>query len=183
MKLSRGEKFTVVDSSGAEVDAISSTGLLTANNITVKTGGYLTFDGGAVKEYSEILSLSSGGLSPSTCPCYGVTTINMTGTDPSTSPLLLTMGAPFAGVRKTLVFNSTAAYINTIDVDLGAGVGVSGSTTNRFIAFSTLATVPQVVNLVGISTALWSVTSIDSTIAGGFSAATGIRAATAARTS
>ena len=180
MRLSFGEDILVMDSSGTEKTVITSTGGLSVGNIT--STGTLTING-ANDRFVETLSYSSGSISPSSMTAYGVSVINMTGTDPSTSPTLATLGVPIPGVRKTILFNSTAAYINTIDVDLGAGVGVSGSTTNRFLAFSTLATTPQVINLIGLTTALWGVTSIDSTVAGGFGAPTGIRAVTAARTS
>lgn len=132
--------------------------------------------------YVETLAWSSGGVTPSTATSYGVTYISMTGTDPSTSPYTVSLAAPIAGIEKTIVLDSTAAWINTIDVDLGAGVGVDGSTTNRFISFSTLATAPQSIKLVGVSTALWEVLSVNSTL-GGWGLATGIRSGTAARTS
>lgn len=131
--------------------------------------------------YNETLSWSSGGVTPSTATAYGLTYISMTGTDPSTSPYTVSLAAPIAGVEKTIVLDSTAAWINTIDVDLGAGVGVDGSTTNRFISFSTLAAKPQSVTLVGVSTALWEVKNVNSTSVWGV--ASGIRSGTAARTS
>jgi hypothetical protein len=135
--------------------------------------------------YVETLTASSGGVTPSTATAYGVTLINCAAGDLSTSPRLITLAAPITGVEKTIVFGSTAAYINTLDVDLGGDAGVAhitGSTTARFIAFSSLATEYQTVTLVGLSTALWGVKSVDSTV-GGFGVATGIRSATAARTS
>jgi hypothetical protein len=135
--------------------------------------------------YVETLTCSSGGVSPSTATAYGVTRVNVAAGDPSTSPRLITLGVPIPGVEKTIIFASTAAYVNTLDVDLGAGAGVghlTDSTTARFIAFSSLATEWQTVKLVGLSTALWGVLAVDSTI-GGFGVATGIRSLTAARTS
>jgi hypothetical protein len=116
---------------------------------------------------------------------YGISWVQIAAGDPSTSVRLATMGAPRTGVTKTIVFATTVAYINTLDIDVGAGVGVghiTGSTTARYIAFSTLATEYQTVNLVGLSTALWGVMSVDSTV-GGFGSAEGIRSLTAARTS
>lgn len=183
MKLSRGEKITVVDSSGAEIDIMTSTGLLTADNITLNAGGIIDYSGGAYsKGYVETLNWSSGGVTPSTMTNYGISFISMTGTDPSTSPATVTLAAPLPGVEKTIVLDSTAAYANTIDIDLGAGVGQDGSTTNRFIGFSTLATQNQCVRLIGLSTSEWAVMGVNSTI-GSYGAATGIRALTAARTS
>ena len=131
--------------------------------------------------YVETLSWSSGGLTPSTATAYGLTYISMTGADPSSSPRTLTLAAPIAGIEKTIVLDSTAAYANTIDIDLGADVGVDGSTTNRFISFSTLAALPQSVTLIGVSTALWEVKNVNSTSVWGV--ASGIRSGTAARTS
>lgn len=151
-----------------EFRVIGSTGLLYSN--------------GTPLNYVEILNWSSGGVTPSTATAYGVTYISMTGGDPSTSPRTVTLASPIPGVEKTIILDSTAAYVNTIDVDLGAGVGVDGSTTNRYIAFSTLATVQQTVNLVGLTTALWGVKSADTT-SGSFGVAAGIRSGTAARTS
>ena len=154
MKLSRGENITLVDAGGVESN----------------------------DKYVEVINWSSAGLSVSTGTAYGVTYISMTGTDPSTSPYVLSLAAPIVGVEKTIMLDSTAAYINTIDIDLGAGVGVDGTTSNRFIAFSTLATVQQTVVLVGITTGLWGVKSVETT-SGGFGVAAGIRAVTAARAS
>ena len=169
MKLSQGEDIYVQDSAGTETKiANSSDGILQKGAVPLN--------------YAETINWSSGGLSVSTAPPYGVTYVSMTGTDPSSSPRTLTLGAPIPGVTKNIIIDTTAAYANTIDVDLGADVGIDGSTTNRYIAFSTLATVQQSVSLVGITTALWGVLGVASTI-GGWGVATGVRSATAARTS
>jgi hypothetical protein len=106
----------------------------------------------------------------------------MTGTDPSTSVRLLTLAPPIAGVEKTIVLGTTGTYDNTIDVDLGAGVRIDGTSDGRFIAFSTLGTGHQSIKMVGLSTAAWEVLSVNSTL-GSWGLATGIRATTAARTS
>jgi len=151
-----------------EFKVIGSTGDVWSNNAPIN--------------YLETLSWSSGGVSPSTATAYGITHISMTGTDPSTSPYTVTLGTPLPGVEKTIVLDSTAAWINTIDIDLGATVGVDGSTTNRYIAFSTLGTAPQSVTLVGVSATEWAVKSVNSTV-GAWGLATGIRGAAAARTS
>lgn len=135
--------------------------------------------------YVETITCSSGGVSPSTITPYGISYITVATGDPSTSPRLVSIGNPIPGVEKTIIFASTAAYVNTLDVDLGAdsGVGhITGSTTARFIAFSTLASEFQAVTLMGLTTALWGVKCVDSTV-GGFGSAAGIRSLTAARTS
>jgi hypothetical protein len=132
--------------------------------------------------YFETINWSSGGLSVSTAPPYGVTFIDMTGTDPSSSPRKLELGNPIIGVTKTIILDTTAPYINTIDIDLGADAGIDGSTTNRYIAFSTLGEVQQTINLVGLTAKLWGVVSVESTV-GGWSVPTGIRSLTAQRTS
>ena len=113
MKLSRGESITVVDSAGTEVVAVTSTGLVQ--------------NGAVPLNYVEVINWSSAGLSVSTGTAYGVTYISMTGTDPSTSPYTLSLGAPIVGVEKVVILDSTAAFVNTIDIDLGAGVGVDSS--------------------------------------------------------
>lgn len=130
----------------------------------------------------ESIAWTSGGLSPSTASPYGISFIQMTGTDPSTSPATLTLGAPVAGCEKTIILGSTAAYVNTVDIDLGSGVRVDGTSDGRYIAFSSLGTDYQAVTLLGLSTAKWAVKSVNSTV-GQFNAATGIRVSTAARTS
>jgi hypothetical protein len=130
----------------------------------------------------ETISWSSSGLDVSTASKYGLTIINMAGTDPSTSPATLTLAAPVAGCEKYICLQSTGAYINSIDIDLGSGVRVQGASDSRYIAFSSLAADYQGIALMGISTAKWIVKGVDSTL-GGFGAATGIRASTAARTS
>lgn len=150
-----------------EFKVIGSTGDVWSNNAPIN--------------YLETLSWSSGGVTPSTATAYGITHISMTGTDPSTSPYTVTLAAPLPGVEKTIILDSTAAYVNTIDIDLGASVRVDATSDARFIAFSTLATVPQAVTLVGISTSAWEVKSVKSTALWGV--ATGIRGTTIARTS
>lgn len=151
-----------------EFRVIGSTGVLYSNN--------------APLNYYETLSWSSGGVSPSTATSYGLTYISMTGTDPSTSPYTVTLASPLPGVEKTIVLDSTAAYANTIDIDLGSGVRVDGSSDLRYIAFSTLGTAPQSIKLIGVSTSAWEVLSVNSTV-GAWGLAAGIRGTTAARTS
>lgn len=157
-----------VKANSTEFKVINSTGSLLVN--TAPLG------------YVETISWSSNGITPSTATDYGLTYIDMTGTDPSSSPRVLTLAAPIAGVEKTITLDSTAAYVNTIDIDLGAGVGSNGSTDHRYIYFSTLASIEQSVTLIGVTTALWTVKSVNSTV-GGFGAANGIRIGTTPRTS
>jgi hypothetical protein len=157
-----------VKANSTEFKVINSTGSLLVN--TAPLG------------YVETISWSSNGITPSTATDYGLTYINMTGTDPSSSPYVLTLTAPIAGVEKTITLDSTAPYVNTIDIDLGAGVGVNGSTDHRYIYFSTLAHIEQSVTLIGVTTALWTVKSANSTV-GGFGTAGGIRIGTTPRTS
>ena len=134
-----------------------------------------------LRDQHEDISWSSSGLDISTASAYGHTLITMGGTDPSTSPALLTLAAPVTGCRKTITLASTAAYINSIDIDLGAGVRVQGTSDGRYINFSSLASSYQSITLRGVSTSKWIVESVNSTAY--FGAATGIRASTAARTS
>ncbi len=157
-----------VKSNDVEIKVIGSTG-----NLFVNT---------APMGYVETISWSSAGLSPSTATNYGITYISMTGTDPSSSPAVLSLAPPIPGVEKVIILDSTAAYVNTVDIDFGAGVGMSGSTTNRFLAFSTLATEEQSVTLIGISTSLWGLMTVNSTV-GTHGNSLGIRSLTAARTS
>lgn len=163
-----GNSTVFVKNNSTEFKVIGSTGDVWSNNAPIN--------------FLETISWSSGGVSPSTATAYGVTYISMTGADPSTSPYTISLGAPLPGVEKTIVLDSTAAYVNTIDIDLGATVRVDGSSDLRFIAFSTLATAPQSVKLVGLSATEWGVLSVNSTL-GGWGLATGIRGTTIARTS
>ncbi len=160
-------------------------------NSTASTDLMITTTGGVYSNsapinYAETLALSSGGFDVSTATPYGVTYIgaNATGGDFSTSPRLLTLGNPIAGVPKSILFASTAAAINTIDIDLGAANTVVTTTgiTARYIALSSLASAPQAVHMVGLSSVLWGVLSVESTLFN-FGVASGIRGATAVRTS
>ena len=130
----------------------------------------------------ETLTWSSSGMDVSTMSPYGITRIISTGGDPSTSPALIYLAAPVIGCEKTIIQETTAAYINTLDIDLGANVRVQGTSDGRFIAFSSLAEDHQSITLIGLTTAKWGVKCVDSTL-GGFGVATGIRATTIARTS
>lgn len=143
-----------------------------------------TSDGLLVPKYKrDDIVWSSGGLDVSTMSNSGITRIYSTGGgDPSTSPVVITLAAPVSGCEKTIHLESTAAFVNTVDVDCGSGVRISGSSDGRWISFSSLATIPQSITLQGLSTALWGVKCVNSTV-GSFSLATGIRASTAARTS
>jgi len=157
----------------------------TAAHTLVSTTDTQTLSGKTIVNAIETLTASSGGVTPSTMTAYGIARVNVAVGDPSTSPLLASLAAPIAGVEKTIIFATTVAYVNTLDVDLGIGVGVAhltNTTDARFIGFSTLATEWQAVTLIGLSTALWGVKSVDSTV-GGFGTAAGIRSLTAARTS
>lgn len=174
-----------------EFKVITSTGDIIAGEVfvgnssalkAIAADGTVYIKGGTIPTgYIETLAWSSGGVTPSTATAYGLTYISMIGTDPSTSPYTVSLAAPTAGIEKTIVLGSTAAWANTIDIDLGATVGVDGSTTNRFISFSTLAALPQSVTLVGLSATAWAVKGVNSTALWGV--ATGIRSGTAARTS
>lgn len=139
---------------------------------------------GYIQQPVQYVTYTSAGLSVSTAPAYGVTYVlpNSTGGDFSTSPAVLSLGAPIPGVAKTVVFASTAGAVNTLDLYLGGGT-IFGSSGFTYVNFSSLGESAQVVNLMGLTTALWAVTSVTSTIGSfGFSAA-GIRGSTAARTS
>lgn len=157
-----------VKSNNTEIKVIGSTGDVFVNALPL---GYI-----------ETISWSSEGLFPSTATNYGVTYISMTGTDPSSSPRVLSISAPTPGVEKVIILDSTAAYVNTVDIDFGAGVGLNGSTTNRFLAFSTIATQEQSVTLMGLSTSLWAIKCSNSTV-GHHGNDLGIRSLAAARTS
>lgn len=130
----------------------------------------------------ETLTWSSSGLDVSTMNAYGIARIISTGGNPSTSPATITLAAPIVGCEKTIIQETTAAYVNTLDIDLGANVRVQGTSDGRYIAFSSLAEDHQSITLIGLTTAKWGVKSVDSTL-GGFGMATGIRATTAARSS
>ena len=167
MRLSFNEDIEVVDSAGV------------VRKVATSTGGM--FSNGVQSNYVEQLGWSSGPIiAPSSMTAYGISYVKMTGTDPSTTPGTLTLAAPIPGVRKTIILGSTAAYINTLDIDLGTGVSLGDA--NQFIGFSTLGTGYQGLELVGISTTLWGVIGVNSTV-GTFNAATGIRSLSASRTS
>lgn len=134
-----------------------------------------------IRHQFETLTWSSSGLDVSTMTPYGICRIISTGGDPSTSPATVTLAAPVIGCEKTIIQETTAAYVNTIDIDLGANNRVQGTSDARFIAFSSLAGDHQSITLIGLTTAKWGVKSVDSTL-GGFGVATGIRATTVART-
>jgi len=137
---------------------------------------------GAFQDYFETIAWSSLGVTPSSMTAYGVTAITVASGNPSTSPFTITVGAPITGTMKTIIVDSTAAYINSIDLNLGTGVRIDGTSDNQFIAFSSLATAPQTLQMVGISTSQWKVVSVNSTV-GMWGLATGIRGATVVRTS
>lgn len=129
----------------------------------------------------EDISWSSSGLDVSTASAYGITMVTMGGTDPSTSPHVITLAAPIVGCEKTIIIGSTATCINQLYVDLGANVRVDGTSDARYIIFSSLAGDYQSITLQGISTSRWAVKCLNSTAA--WNAATGIRGSTIALSS
>lgn len=130
------------------------------------------------------VSYSTAGVpSSSTLNAFGVSYIYPS-TAASTSPVNVALSAPIPGVDKTIIYGSTAGQM--CNINLGS-VGLLGTSDwdapgPRWIFFSTLGTQSQAVNLIGLSTALWGLKSIDSTV-GVFGVATGIRTSTATRTS
>jgi hypothetical protein len=186
-------EFKVITSTGDVVAGKVHFGNSTANTAIGSTG--LLYSNGAPINYAETLYYSSAGLNVSTTPAYGLTYVqtNSTGGDFSVVPAVLTIAAPIPGVRKTIVLDSTIAAVNNLDLYLGASVDVLNSSNKstdsgaNYIAFSSIATMTQVVTLCGLTTALWC---IESAISGssvgssaGFGEPAGIRAMTTCRTS
>lgn len=180
-QFAKDNDLIVKDSSGSTSLIASATGLLYSEGVPIfmPSTASTNFDPYRL----ETISWSSGGLDVSTATPYGITFIdaNSAAGDPSTSPATLTLAAPLPGVKKTIIIDTTVAYINTIDVAL-SGATLIGTSGDNYIAFSSLGTATQSVSLIGITTALWGVESCNSTLLF-FGAATGIRSATAARTS
>lgn len=136
---------------------------------------------GFIVNYYETITYTSAGLSVSTSPAYGMTYVQNTLAGATDAPRVLSLAAPIPGVEKTIFFDSTAAMNNTLDVYLGGGT-IFGSSGYTYVAFSSLAEVGQSITLMGLTTALWGVKAVNSTLLF-FGAATGIRGTTAARTS
>ena len=152
----------------------------TSTSLRVITSTGKLYDNGVVPlNYVESITYTSVGLSNSSAKAYGVTFVDGNGTF-TTSPAILYLEDPIAGVQKTIVFDTTAAAANTLDVNL-APATVIGTSGDFYIAFSSLATMTQSITLIGLSSVLWGVCNVMSTIA--FGAADGIRSSTAARTS
>lgn len=182
------KKYTLADGAilntqegSTEFKIAGSSGLLYSEEKPIFMADSTVYD----PYYVETITLTSAGLSVSTAPAYGVTYIqtNTTGGDFSTSPHSLTLAAPIPGVKKTLILGTTAAAVNTLDVTLdGATVITSSGVTAAYIAFSSLATDTQVVEMIGVSSALWGVLGVESTYYT-FGVAAGIRGTTIARTS
>jgi hypothetical protein len=168
------DAYLQVQTGSTKYTIAGSTGLLYSEEKPIFMPDSTVFD----PYFVETLTLTSVGLSVSTTPAYGLTVItpNTTGGDFSTSPRKITIALPITGVRKSIVFNSTGTVVNTLSIDFTTNAGVqSGSaSTDRFIQFSSLATLPQAVNMIGVSTSVWQVLSIESTIPG-FGNSTGIR--------
>lgn len=129
----------------------------------------------------EAVTLTSDGLGTTTASCYGITDVKPAGNSTGGT---ISLAPPVLGCEKTFIFRSTAATTGprqiNIDVDPAtAGIRVDGSSDGRYVRFSSLGTAYQSVTLMGLSTDLWTVKCVNSTV-GGFNAAGGIRMATAA---
>lgn len=150
--------------------------------------------GSSASDMVQAISLSSA-LVPATTAitAYGVTYLypssytNLASSDQGQ----LTLNAPIPGVSKTIAFDAGSTN-SMLDISL-TGVGIFGtsdwstltSTSARFIHFSSAVNGVQVINLIGLSTALWLVKSVclQSTVAMDWGNAAGIRTSTAVRTS
>ena len=161
MKLSRGEKLTVVDSSGGEVDFMTSTGLLTANNITINSGGYLTDGNGAKHNFTE------NGTTTANLMAYGLSLLETS--TAATTMKKYTLNAPITGVFKDLVLASTVAPAGSSDA---TQVG-TGSTAIRIVSFGSTAIASEFTNiamnapytyarLLGLSTSRWAMVGFES---------------------
>lgn len=127
----------------------------------------------------EKITLSSDGLDVSTASKWGITDISRSG---NTTNCTVTVGAPEAGCEKTFINRSTAASTDytVLDFDSSSlGIRIDGSSDGRYIKFSSLGTGYQSVTLLGLTSLIWTVKSVNSTV-GGFNAAGGIRMTTAA---
>lgn len=128
---------------------------------------------------NETIALTSDGASSTTLSKWGLTDITMAG---NTTNATLGLGAPHLGCEKIIVLRSTVASTDFVAIDVdpsAAGIRIDGSSDGRYVRFSSLATSYQSVTLIGLSTAIWTVKCVNSTV-GGFNAAGGIRTATAA---
>jgi len=199
MKIEQREGIYINGTTNGSTDltVLDSTGALYGNGIYARSGSTavqvasstgLTYNQGVPIAYVETVAVTSAGASPSTVTPYGLTYCvpNTTGGDFSTSARTIVVGAPIPGVPKVIRWGSTGASANTLWVDLTTNCGVmdsTGGSSHRYISFSTLGTQPQTLNLLGISTSVWMVTSVDSTIPGFENAAGGIHAEAAVESS
>lgn len=130
--------------------------------------------------YLENISASTGfALSPSTMTAYGVSVLGPSSAIPTSGVGLAYLAPPIIGVEKTIILKSSAAGW-LIDISVSTNVAIQG-TSGTFIGFSSLGTKYQAVTLIGLTTAMWGVKGVNSTV-GGFDAGTGIRQLTAVRT-
>lgn len=129
----------------------------------------------------EAVTLSSDGLATSTASRYGITDVKPTG---NSTGGVISLASPVVGCEKTFILRTTAASTGAkylaVDVDpAAAGIRIDGSSDGRYVRFSSLATAYQSVTLIGLSTDIWAVKGVNSTV-GGFNAAGGIRMTTIA---
>jgi hypothetical protein len=129
---------------------------------------------GQVKEF-QITGFVETVSQGSTMKPYGISRILSTGT----TAITINLEPPVAGSEKTIILQSTAANAGEVSVFLGSGITVGGNAAHSYITFSTLATEYQALRLVGLTTALWAVVGVASTV-GGFGVATGIRSSSVA---
>jgi hypothetical protein len=163
----------------------SSDPVFTTDGVLYQGGKAVFTTGGRIDtylaNYIENLSASTGFvLSPSSMTAYGVSVIGPTSAIPTSGVGRAYLAPPITGVEKIIILKSTAAgWI--IDIDVTTNIGIAG-TTGTFIGFSSLGTKYQSITLIGLSTTMWGVTAVNSTV-GGFDTTNGIRQLTAVRTS
>lgn len=160
------------------------------------SGHKLIGPGGQLYQPVETITISSSGAcTPSTLTPYGIAYARTTGggvawTSNSSNGAAVFLPAPMIGVRKTIILETTAAgshfniCLSTGSSDAKGGA-LLGSTTltstgAAWICFSSLTNGIQGITLVGLTTEIWAVESIFSTLM--FNNAAGIRYSTVPNT-
>lgn len=110
-----------------------------------------------VTDGSTLVSTASA-----TVPAYGVSMVGSTGTSASTG---LALDAPVPGVEKTLI-NVTTGQAVVGTTAAGAFICSTGSITSTFGTI-TMAAKGAVCELIGLTTALWGVKSVNYISTGG----------------
>ena len=159
------------DSSSIDVDSGGQVAVAGGAKILVAEGAYVSFPVLGTTAFA-----ATDVVTGTTLPNDGTVIFSQVSPTTAIYNRTFTVKAPVKGCHLDIIVASSASTENTIDINLGTGVGVTyaNTTSMQWIIASTdkAPASYRALNLVGLSTALWGVIGISPSSTGWLFAAT-----------